>query len=384
MVHIQFAKQIVETLKSICDHNINYIDVNGRIYASTDEIRVGNYHDAGHEAAKTGKTITVEEDDISRGAKKGINMPIRFHGKTVAVIGITGPPDEVTKYAVLAQRITLMLLREHEMDIRDRNNQSQQQIAVRALTKNMDIDQDFLNEIFRNNDINMNKAGWKTILLKAHEGYHPANASLIESGIRDTFEKIGQNLHTYDYPNEYLVIAEEENLQKNMFRLRKLVDQYDRILKIGIGSTQTLRRQYISYESARIALSSLEEGSNIASFDEMDLQILLANVSGNIRDTYLEQTLGKLTEEDCEILKMYYDSDMSLKKTANSLFIHYNTLQYRLNRIREVSGYDPREFKQAVVLYIGIKILQLGTRTKAGKMIEDQKKTTGISEGGKR
>ena len=358
MVHIQFAKQIVETLKSICDHNINYIDVNGRIYASTDEIRVGDYHDAGHEAAKTGKTITVEEDDISRGAKKGINMPIRFHGKTVAVIGITGPPDEVTKYAVLAQRITLMLLREHEMDIRDRNNQSQMQIAVRALTKNMDIDQDFLNDIFKNNGININKTGWKTIVIKAHERYHPANASLIESGIRDTSEKIGQNLHTYDYPNEYLVIAEEENLQKNMFRLQKLVDQYDRILKIGIGSTQTLRRQYISYESARIALASLEEGSSIASFDEMDLQILLANVSANIRDAYLEQTLGKLTEEDCEILRMYYDSGMSLKKTANRLFIHYNTLQYRLNRIREVSGYDPREFKQAVVLYIGTRILQ--------------------------
>ena len=384
MVHIQFAKQIVETLKSICDHNINYIDINGRIYASTDEIRVGNYHDAGHEAAKTGKTITVEEDDISRGAKKGINMPIRFHGKTVAVIGITGPPDEVTKYAVLAQRITLMLLREHEMDIRDRNNQSQMQIAVRALTKNMDIDQDFLNDIFQNNDININKTGWKTIVIKAHERYHPANASLIESGIRDTFEKIGQNLHTYDYPNEYLVIAEEENLQKNMFRLQKLVDKYDRILKIGIGSTQTLRRQYISYESAGIALASLEEGSSIAIFDEMDLQILLANVSGNIRDTYLEQTLGKLTKEDCEILRMYYDSGMSLKETANHLFIHYNTLQYRLNRIREVSGYDPRDFKQAVVLYIGTRILQLGKRTNAGKMPEDHRMTAGILEGGER
>lgn len=384
MVHIQFAKQIVETLKSICDHNINYIDINGRIYASTDEIRVGNYHDAGHEAAKTGKTITVEEDDVSRGAKKGINMPIRFHGKTVAVIGITGPPDEVTKYAVLAQRITLMLLREHEMDIRDRNNQSQMQIAVRALTKNMDIDQDFLNDIFQNNDININKTGWKTIVIKAHERYHPANASLIESGIRDTFEKIGQNLHTYDYPNEYLVIAEEENLQKNMFRLQKLVDKYDRILKIGIGSTQTLRRQYISYESARIALASLEEGSSIAIFDEMDLQILLANVSGNIRDTYLEQTLGKLTKEDCEILRMYYDSGMSLKETANHLFIHYNTLQYRLNRIREVSGYDPRDFKQAVVLYIGTRILQLGKRTNAGRMTEDHKMTAGILEGGER
>ena len=167
-----------------------------------------------------------------------------------------------------------------------------------------------------------------------------------------------------------------------MFRLQKLVDKYDRILKIGIGSTQTLRRQYISYESAGIALASLEEGSNIASFDEMDLQILLANVSGNIRDTYLEQTLGKLTKEDCEILRMYYDSGMSLKETANHLFIHYNTLQYRLNRIREISGYDPRDFKQAVVLYIGTRILQLGKRTNAGKMTEDHKMTAGILEGG--
>ena len=43
----QLAQQIVDTLKTICNHNINFIDVQGRISASTDPARVGSYHDGG-------------------------------------------------------------------------------------------------------------------------------------------------------------------------------------------------------------------------------------------------------------------------------------------------------------------------------------------------
>ena len=42
-IHLQLARQIVETLKSICDHDINYIDTDGRICASTDESRINEY-----------------------------------------------------------------------------------------------------------------------------------------------------------------------------------------------------------------------------------------------------------------------------------------------------------------------------------------------------
>ena len=129
----QLAQQIVDTLKTICNHNINFIDVQGRISASTDPARVGSYHDGGREAARLGKIVTIEADAPDRDVRRGINMPIRFHGDTVAVIGITGDPEEVRKYADLAQRLTLLLLREHEIDARNYDTRTQTGYLVRAL-----------------------------------------------------------------------------------------------------------------------------------------------------------------------------------------------------------------------------------------------------------
>ena len=48
---------------------------------------------------------------------------------------------------------------------------------------------------------------------------------------------------------------------------------------------------------------------------------------------------------------------MSLKVTSDALFMHKNTLQYQLDRIWRNSGYDPRAFQDAVILYLGVKLL---------------------------
>ena len=48
---------------------------------------------------------------------------------------------------------------------------------------------------------------------------------------------------------------------------------------------------------------------------------------------------------------------MSLKETAEQLYLHKNTLQYQLDRIWKNTGYNPRNFKDATVLYVGLKLL---------------------------
>lgn len=95
---------------------------------------------------------------------------------------------------------------------------------------------------------------------------------------------------------------------------------------------------------------------NVAFFDELDLKLLLADVAPHVRDSYLKKILGRLSKEDVKVLEAYYDSGMALKKTAENLYIHQNTLQYKLKRIRDISGYDSRDFKEAVILYIGLKL----------------------------
>ena len=111
------AQQIVEAVKDVCGSDINFINANGIIFASTNLERMGNFHEVGLQVIKSKNTIEVETDDEFLGTKKGVNIPLIYKGEISGVIGISGPPKKVRKYAYLAQKITKLLLREHELDI---------------------------------------------------------------------------------------------------------------------------------------------------------------------------------------------------------------------------------------------------------------------------
>lgn len=53
-------------------------------------------------------------------------------------------------------------------------------------------------------------------------------------------------------------------------------------------------------------------------------------------------------------LKIYFQNNCSLTETASSLFIHKNTLIYRLKKVEELTGYNFKNFQDRVVLYISI------------------------------
>ena len=355
-VHLQLAHQIVDTLKSICDHDINYIDIHGQIYASTDESRVGDYHEGGHQAARSGEIIVIEKDDPLTGIRKGINMPIRYNGETVAVIGITGEPEEVRRYAFLAQRITLLLLREHEIDLKDHNHQAQINYVVRSLITNERIHPDFLNEVLKKNRIPSPEGDWQTVVFLLNQRYNLSNLSMIETRLYQTFDMMGHCLYTYCYPNEYVLIIESAVLKQNMPMFSALAEQFQGILQAGIGAQKRFIRQYQSYQSAKLAIQNLSPGQSIIRFEDLDLEILLASVPEHARDSFLNKCTKGLDEDDHLLLETYFSCEMGLKETSEKLFLHKNTLQYRLNRIRERCGYDPRSFQDAVVLYAALKL----------------------------
>ena len=64
-------------------------------------------------------------------------------------------------------------------------------------------------------------------------------------------------------------------------------------------------------------------------------------------------------EKELELLETYFFHDMSLKDTCEELYLHKNTLQYKLDKIHKTTGYNPRSFKHAAVLYIGLKLLKI-------------------------
>ena len=237
----QLAQQIVDTLKTICNHDINFIDVQGRISASTDPARVGSYHDGGREAARLGKIVTIEADAPDRDVRRGINMPIRYHGDTVAVIGITGDPEEVRKYADLAQRLTLLLLREHEIDARNYDTRTQTGYLVRALIDRVAMTPEFIAEVLERNGLSDRGEAWRTLVIQL-QASHENPLSAIEAAVQDTVSVTGRCLYAYRFPNEYILLVKERDGARWERAMRALADRFPKDIKIGIGSSRRLSR----------------------------------------------------------------------------------------------------------------------------------------------
>ena len=142
-INNQLATQIVETVKDICDHDINFIDCQGIIYASTDIKRIGSFHEAGLLAIKEKRIIEVYDDTSFNGSLQGVNLPVYYHDQIIAVIGISGKPDKVKKYAYLAQKITNLLIREKELNEFNRSQAEKMNYLLQSLLDQENLDSQY-------------------------------------------------------------------------------------------------------------------------------------------------------------------------------------------------------------------------------------------------
>ncbi len=358
LISKRVAQQIVDTIKDICHYDINFIDSSGIIFVSTDPTRVSNFHEIGRQVILSSETIEVETDNSFFGTHKGVNIPVVYKGENTAVIGISGPPDEVRQYAYLAQKITSLILREHEIEAQINSRKEQMNYIVRALTTGEQINHHYFMQFVSTYHANLH-TDYQTILVQLNSRYNPSNLFLIEQHIYQVFQQTGSDFITFQYPNEYIMLLESDKLPSCLYLFENLAKENPSLLRIGIGSPSLLTKQKQSYQTAQIALRSLSSNCNLAIFDSLSLEILLGSVSDDSKEHFLQKTLDKLDEKELQLLTIYFDSNLSLKQTCEKLFIHKNTVQYQLDKIWDTCGYNPRSFRDAAILYLGIRLKQM-------------------------
>ena len=349
------AQQIVETVRDVCNHNINFIDPKGIIFASTDASRVGDFHEIGRQVATTGKMVEVEQNNSYLGTQKGVNIPFVYQGEIVAVIGISGEPKKVRQYAYLAQKITALILREQELEDQSNSRKQQMNYMVRALISGEHIHHDYFADFLETYHADR-KTEYRTVVVQMHGRFNPANLSFVEREIFQVFQQTGSPFSTFQYPNEYILFLEADRWDRCRPLLQKLTDQYGELLKIGVGIQCRLTKQNQSYQSAGIALKSHVGNSAMVVFDELDLEILMGCIPADVRQQFMKKTVQALDDKEKKLLQVYFESDLSLKATCEKLYIHKNTVQYQLDKIWKDCGYNPRQFKDAVVLYLALQL----------------------------
>lgn len=353
-IKASLANQIINAVEDVCGQSVNFITPSGIIFASSNESRVGDYHEIGHKASISREIIEVDDDESFNGTKKGVNIPIIHRNEVIAVIGISGEPETVRKYTELAVKITRLFILEQELESHERSEQQKCSYVIQGLISGEISNHAYFDDCLNEFNIDRSKE-YRTIVVRLNKRYNAVNASMLEGHVFQLFNLSPVVLNSYIYPHEYIAIAEADKLCTMIPRLRSFAADNKLLLSVAVGSSQRISKQHKSYNSACIALKAPQcTQTGFCDFNDLNIEILLGSISIEGKELFLKKTISLLTENEIKILETYFSFDMSLQRSCKKLFLHKNTLQYRLDKISVKTGYNPRQFREAVVLYIAL------------------------------
>ena len=134
---------------------------------------------------------------------------------------------------------------------------------------------------------------------------------------------------------------------------------------IGIGTTvDSIKDLAKSFKEAQAALEVgkvFDTDKVIVSYDNLGIARLIYQLPTTLCETFLKEVFkrGSIQSLDQEILftiHKFFENDLNVSKTSEKLFVHRNTLVYRLEKIKRLTGLDLREFDQAIVFKIALMV----------------------------
>lgn len=338
------ANSIVKEMKNIINKDLNFINNEGIIIASTDEKRVGTYHEGAIHSINEDKIVVIDWENQYLGSNKGINIPIKFLDKIIGVIGISGDREEVEKYGIIIKKMSEILIKESYL-LRKREEEEEYE---KYLVEKM---------IFE--DKKSSTLG-RVIIIKIFSELEREEKRKIFLKIK---EEVKNNKGLLMYKHDKVVIIFFEKQRKEIEKLLlKIISKFPKIkLNIGIGNNENLKE---SYDEALIALKWCEKINDEKIFyDDMVLEFILNTVSDEIKEKYITKIFSNLKLSEIKeygiIFECYEKHNGSLNKVSKELFIHANTLQYRLNKFKIKTGYDMRNIKDFAILKIAYSILKI-------------------------
>jgi len=75
-----------------------------------------------------------------------------------------------------------------------------------------------------------------------------------------------------------------------------------------------------------------------------------------IRYVYKDNENKKLKPIFWETLQVFFDNNMNITDTAKKIYVHRNTLLYRLEKIKQFTALDPKKFGDALQLYLALQL----------------------------
>lgn len=335
----KIAQKIVKEMMNVVPYNINVMDENGVIIGSGDMNRIGTLHDGAKKAIEKGAINEIYEED--EGVKPGVNEPIIINEKVIGVIGITGHPDEVRKFSKLVRVTAVLLIEQVKNDLETQNRRLEQQKFYHELAhKKTEYDNEFLQKA-KDYGLDLVKR-CQTVLVVGN---------INSKGFKVLREQFS---HYCDLEHDKTVFFITSSYSYSI--LVEKLKESNEIRKIAIGEDQ--ENVAISLEKAELALEygvKLKPFTKFYSYIELKFFIHLSyEYKDSLVSLFSNLDMAGNKIELIQTLQAYFEENGDANAIARKMSIHRNTLNYRLDRIQQLTSKNPRVFFDLFELLCGV------------------------------
>lgn len=327
-----------------------------------------------------------EEKDLTAG-----NNRLDFNSTTYFANYFSMPPDEIASYMCVVSDTEIGILQKntihhgclvYSLKVKKEEQQSLKEIKIKRTLTELILNKAYLGKDFYYNieqDYSWNKkknvVGIIVTFKDVRDNFRPDEVGSMKSYLYRIINRIfdGSEYLLTERQNSIIIFLGIRQIDEVKHVIKKIMLYLKKQKNTNIITTYGVSQMYKSIEDISdiynecMITTMFEKQNEIIYYSSLDTVKLIYPLKEDKQFLkYYDKTIRVLLEYDekyggelVQTLKCFYESNMNKKDTAKNLFIHVETLRYRLNKIEQLTGYDLDTSEGLLVLHLGLKLYNI-------------------------
>ncbi len=342
---------VINQMKSAIDRTIGVIDENGVIIACSELIKIGEIKQGVRDE------LTYTTDLVVSGGYT--YRPISAGSKNEYVVFMEGDDK-------MAEKMSKLLA----VSLTNIKNLYDEKYDKGSFVKNIILDNILPSDIYiKSKELHFNTEENRIVfLIKFYGKTDMMPFEMLQNMFPDKSKDYVISVGEHD-----IVLVKDIKPGTDMKEIEKIATNISDTLssefytKVNIGIStivENLKDLARAYKEAQIALEVgkvFETEKNIISYENLGIGRLIYQLPTTLCEMFLQEvfkrgSLESLDRETLMTIQCFFENNLNVSETSRKLFVHRNTLVYRLEKIRKITGLDLREFEHAITFKVALMV----------------------------
>ena len=346
-------QSVILQLKDVSDRVFGVIDTEGSVISCTDVTLLGErWNDAALKVANSSESVVT----FGQKCFKAIVSNANFFEYAVFCSG----SDEAAKTCCLMAYIALNDAKNFYEEKHDRG----------TFVKNIIMDNILPGDSYiRAKELHFATDAPRAVFLVRQIGHADvATVDVLSGMFQDKQQDFVLSINETD-----IAVVKQITHSTTSEELEKLAQSMEDTLKnelfvktvIGFGTVaEHLRNLADSYKEAQTAIDVgkvFDTEKSIINYENLGIGRLIYQLPTTLCEIFLSEVFKKnsidsLDQETLFTINKFFENNLNVSETSRKLFVHRNTLVYRLEKIKKLTGLDLRQFDHAIVFKVALMV----------------------------